>query len=928
MNYSPDNEHLRLYRVVSCVGLPMVTLGYFLLDAAWTSQRPAITALFVAYVSATLFILVGSYQLALVRRQIGPICLAAGYVLSAYYSQRYIASGGSASEVITTLLAIALVAVMFHTQALALAWCAGAAAISVTAVLQLQEPSYGLGMNLLHVCSCALITAALKHWQLRVKSARQQTNAMVQSVFESSTDGMYYFTNDSGELIDMNSRMLELFEASDKAQVQQLCETQFVSQWRTANGMDSQTDHTLKTRRGNTLFGRINFSAVQNAPVPSTLVRLSDISDIAERQSALEAARNLAEAVIEQSADAVVYGNLEDFSLSVVNRKARQLLETDDSTIIADLLKSAFLDAHPDENAGQLLERMPSSTGWEAPVTFRSASGRSFYGNMALTNLKDIGSDSMAMIRLVDLTELHNRQLELESARATAEAAVEARSQFLANMSHEIRTPMNGVIGMTSLLQGTELNEEQHSYVGTIRSSGESLLIIINEILDFSKLEASQVELEHQKFSLEQCAAEALEIISPIAAEKALEIVFDFPPTLNRSYLGDLQRLRQVLVNLLSNAIKFTAEGEITLRVRSISEGPSAIIEFAVIDSGIGIPAHKVDSLFNAFTQADASTTRRYGGTGLGLSISKSLVELMGGAISATSTLNKGSTFKFTVTLETASATHAPTPNTLAGLRVYAVDDNDTNRKVLRGLLKSANVEAHIFEEPRALLQALEISTPDLVISDMSMPDMDGAQLAQHMAELTSPPPIILLTSLDGMDIDRDQFGSVLRKPTRPSELFRAMASATKQDSAQVATAAPEVLGPLALQHKHVLLAEDNAVNQLVAKQMLGKIGLQCDVANNGREAIEMMQLRHYDIVLMDVQMPEVDGLEATRLIRLEDAERPPYIIAMTANARPEDRSECLNAGMNDFVSKPIRLEDVHGVLDKASRVLASMTPG
>ncbi len=667
---------------------------------------------------------------------------------------------------------------------------------------------------------------------------------------------------------------------------------------------------------------------------------LKIMRDITERKRAEEELREAEErfrSAFDDAATGMALLDLNGYYIRV-NRALCEMLDRSEE----ELLATTYVDiTHPDdveESVTQVQRVLESELGRDfREKRYIHADGHAVWVSLSVSVVKDTGGRPLYRVaQIQDITERRRAEETMREAREAAEEANRAKSEFLANMSHEIRTPMNGVIGMTGLLLDSNLSREQREYADTIRVSGEALLSIINDILDFSRIEAGKMLIEEIGFDLRATVEDTMGLLAERAHSKRLELAglieYDVPTALK----GDPGRIRQILTNLIGNAIKFTAEGEVVLRVELVeSKEDTPVVRFSVTDTGIGMTEEEQGRIFESFTQADASITRRHGGTGLGLTICRQLVDLMGGEIGLRSEPGAGSTFFFTLPLERQPDEPQPAPAPRLdprSVRVLVVDDNETNRRILDKQLSSWGMGNEVCEDaPLALemlRQAAQNGNPyDLTILDMQMPGMDGMELARRIKadDSISATRLILLTSMgrpgEGGAASRAGISAYLTKPAKNSELYDTIATVLRSRDDE--TEETSLITRHSIRERRIasgarlLLAEDNKVNQKVAVKILERLGYRVDVAKDGLEALEASSRTPYSAILMDVQMPRMGGYESTAEIRRREEEpggRVP-IIAMTANAMQGDREKALQAGMDDYVAKPVRVEELEAIL-------------
>lgn len=692
----------------------------------------------------------------------------------------------------------------------------------------------------------------------------------------------------------------------------------------------------LKRKDGRVIHVRENAKAISDER-GNVLYYEGTIEDITESVKNKEHLRKLTRAV-EQNPASIVITDL-DGRIEYVNPAFCNITGYSKEEAIGENPRVLKSGKHDNAFYKELWDTITAGHVWTGEFYNKRKDGSFYWESAMIAPVKDQSDQITHFVAMkLDITRQKHLIEELKEAKLKAEASARAKSEFLANMSHEIRTPLNGIIGMTGLLLDSELSSLQKEFAETIRISGDALLSIINDILDFSKIESGKLDLEIQSFSLRDLIEESLDLIANRASEKNLELGYAIAPGVPAHIKSDSTRLRQVLVNLLSNAVKFTDEGSVSIDIqaRELNNDDYQLI-FGVEDTGIGIPRDRISKLFSAFTQADASTTRKYGGTGLGLAISKRLVEILGGQIWVQSKENVGTTFFFTIRAKQSEAEEDDSRyhQNVINKKVLLVDDNPVNRRTISLQLKSFKMECYTYSNAPAALQELQTypNRYDLILMDMLMPDMDGVQMARnirqelHIKNL----PLIMLTSIYNKDhfevADKAMFHAILHKPVKQSQLFNAIVRVFKGASEKKQIQKPSektTKEDLSKQYAlRILIAEDNNINQRVLIRLLSKLGYKAYAVSDGNEAVNACKTVGYDLILMDIHMPEMDGVEATKQIRnMNHQSQKPFIIALTADALQGAREKYLSAGMNNYLSKPVELKALRSaVIDAAKQM-------
>ncbi len=754
-------------------------------------------------------------------------------------------------------------------------------------------------------------------------------------IFDGVNDAVFVETLD-GKILDVNQRACEMFGWTRDEFLTKTVRDMVPPENRALIPAEQDPDElieealeTVNIRANGERFPVSLSSRVEDIGGNQTLLVI--VRDITERKKAEEELQKLSRAITQSTASVVitdVNGTIEyvnpAFS-AVTGYTHEEALGSNPRILKSGVHDAAFYK--------EMWDKITNGEIWRGELCNKNKQGELYWEYVSISPVQDMNGNISHFVAVKEnITERKKIISELQKAKEEAEAAAKAKADFLANMSHEIRTPLNAIYGMTSLMLDTPLNDEQQEFIEIIRSGSDTLLKVINDILDFSKIEAGKMELETQPFYVRNCVEDALDLLAEKAANKNLDLAYYIEKGTPPVVIGDITRLRQILVNLLNNAIKFTEAGEVVIDVHSmLVEGDRYELHFSVRDTGIGIPKEKLDKLFKSFSQVDSSTTRKYGGTGLGLAISRQLAINMGGTMWVESEEGVGSTFHFTILVDVDpeakplySMDDVPE---LSGKRVLVVDDNKTNRLILAKQIQSWGMQAVTLESGNEALALLEHDEKfDVAILDMQMPGMDGFTLAEKISHHKGYKnlPLVILTSVR-RDMTRSgdvKIAAFLNKPIKTSNLFNLLMGvmAVKPQKVQKPKKVSEFDSGMAARHPlRILLAEDNAINQKVALKILGRLGYRADLAGNGLEVLEALERQAYDVVFMDIQMPEMDGNEATKRIReTYPTEAQPYIIAMTANALEGDREKYLKRSMDDYVSKPIRIDELVRALEKA----------
>jgi PAS domain S-box-containing protein len=944
-----NRKYINYYRVVLfCVAviLPLIKFFFERFDLIPSGGKVLDPLQFRAGLSALcLIIFILSFWRS-VSTRLTPFVYITGYLIAAHSFYLIWLNDAHYVYVINSILIILLVSSFFKeikNLVIFLVFCIAALVLAYLSILSAANFNTVL-IHLVIFTFTVLISYGMFSNKISIQNELNANTGLMTLIQNETDDAIILLNPASLKIIDCNKQALELFEIANKdgftglnldrfyaSKMTEISSKKFIDEIREKGFFKDEIEFV--SYKYNTFLGDITFKKINVEDEPLYLARIDDVTKHREVETAFVENKKLTSAIY-NTVDVGLCVIDENGKFVSANNKFCELYGYNIEELIGNQIEILRPEDYKEFAKETYSMRTQGETKRENEWTIHRDDGTTVFVFATSVSLVYDDGRRLLVISVTDITERKLAEKELIKAKEEAEVAAKAKSEFLATMSHEIRTPMNGVIGMTGLLNQTYLTPEQKEYVETIKTSGGTLLTLINDILDFSKIESEKLDIEENPFELRSCIEDTYDMLANKALEKNIDLLYLIDTKIPAVIIGDIIRLRQILVNLISNAIKFTDEGEVFISVnKNFQDEENIELQFSVRDTGIGIPEEKKEQVFEAFSQVDSSTTRKYGGTGLGLAICRKLVQLMGGKIWVESVLGKGSTFYFTIKAKYVDSNgkrneQKPSSADLKNKRVLIIDDNETNRKVLTSQCRSWGMIPESASSGREALSLIRKGEQfDVTLIDMQMPEMDGLVLGKEIRKFrnASQLPMILITSYGRQEEKikeiENVFSSYVAKPIKQSQLVEIIAGALANTKSVSKRDINYHMPSDRLSDKYdmnILIAEDNLINQKLIIKFLQQLGYKVDVVSNGRDAVDAVKAGKYDIVFMDIQMPVMDGLEATKTIKAGmNGVRKPKIVAMTANALEGDKEKCLDAGMDDYISKPIMIEEVQRVIEK-----------